>query len=206
MKRLTTVLLISFLTMAMAFAQESNRIIEMKSVIITMTSEFMEQTLITKKYFDDYGQKFAQFTLLPFYDNGGRRDSLIVGKVRCGDVDIVVDYINHALRIQTKDSLTINFLNLTEDVVKKYKIKRIGEEYVCGKPCVKYSFVYKIQGNQIKTQVWVWKGVTLKKRDISFLQEREMEAIDIQVDVPIDSSFFVVPDYPMKSWSDKDKP
>lgn len=171
----------------------------MKSAIITMSSEFMEQTLITKKYIDDYGFRFAQFTVAPYFEDGVRKDTLIVGRIRDEGKDTTVDYINKVLTLQKDESDVINFLNLTDDVKKKYNIKRVGEEEVCGKPCNKYSMSYKVKGLKTRDIVWVWKGITLKRRVISFVQDREVVATDIQVEVPIDSSVFVVPDYPLVS-------
>lgn len=193
------IVLFIFLTAAITISQENDRRIKMKSAIITMSSEFMEQTLITKKYLDNYGHRFAQFTMMPYFEDGERKDTLIKGRIRSEGKDITVDYINRVLTVQNDESEVINFLNLTEDVIKKYSIKRLGEEDVCGKPCVKYSMSYKIQGVNSKDYVWVWNGITLKRSIKSFLQDSEIVAIDIQLDVPIDSSVFIVPDYPSVS-------
>lgn len=198
MKKVVIAVLFAILASTTISAQESNRRTEMKSAVITMTSELMEQTLITMKYIDDYGNKHAQFTMTPFYEDGKRIDSLIVGRVRVNGKDITIDYINKCLSVKENESGFISFLNLNDDVIKKYKIKKLGEEEVCGKPCTKYSMSYKINGLKTKDLVWVWKGVTLKRRVISFVSDREVVATDIQEDVPIDPSVFVVPDYPLE--------
>ncbi len=205
MRRIIIIVLFTFIITATAIAQENSRRIEMKSAIITMSSELMEQTLITKKYLDNYGLKFAQFTVIPYFEDGERKETLMMGRIRNEGTDTTVDYINKVLTAQKDESDVINFLNLTEETIRKYKIKKLGEEDVCGKPCVIYSMSYKSQGVNTKDQVWVWKGITLKRRVTSFAQDREVVAVDIQEDVPIDSSVFVVPDYPLKSWPDKAK-
>lgn len=205
MKKLEVFVLFVILTAVTALGQDKDRRVELKSGVITMTSDLLGQTVITKKYIDDYGRKFAEYTMTPYYEDGERKDSLIVGKIR-GDInDIVVDYANKVLRVQTLDSTVINFVNLSEAAIKKYKIKRLGEEEVCGEPCVKYSFSYKSQGQNLKYQVWVWKGVTLKQRIKTLFMDYESEATAIQVDVPIDSTVFVVPDYPLMPWPDEAK-
>ena len=205
MKKLEVFVLFVILTAATALAQEKERLVDFKSGIITMTSDLLGQTVITKKYYDDYGRKFAQFTMEPYYEDGERKDTLLIGRIR-GDVNnIVVDYANKVLRVQSRDSTEINFVNLSEEAIKKYKIKRLGEEEVCEKPCVKYSFSYKSQGQNLKYQVWVWKGVTLKKRVKSLFLDYESEATAIQVDVPVDSTVFVVPDYPLEPWPEEAK-
>lgn len=198
MKKVVIAVLFAILASTTLSAQEGNRRTEMRSAIITMSSEFMEQTLITKKYLDDYGSKFAQFTVAPYFEEGERKDSLLVGRIRNNGKDTTVDYINKVLVVQSDDDNVVNFLNLTDDVIKKYGIKKLGEEDVCGKPCTKYSMSYKISGLKTKDLVWVWKGVTLKRRVISFVSDREVVATDIQEDVPIDPSVFVVPDYPLE--------
>ena len=174
----------------------------MKSGIITMASELLGREVITKKYFDDYGAKLVEITTASFYENGERKDTLLYGKVIRGDSILFVDHSNKVLRFVAKESESINFLNLTEEIIKKYQIERLGEEDVCGKPCIKYALLLDNDGKRVKGQAWVWRGFTLRTRFKSFPVEREIEAIDIQVDVPIDSSVFIVPDYPVKPWTE----
>ena len=104
------------------------------------------------------------------------------------------------LDIQTLNTKVLQhfFETLYQDVIKKYKITRLGEEDVCGKPCVKYSCLIKGQGIRTKVQVWVWRGISLKKKVFTLPLNMEYEAIDVQEDVPIDPSVFVVPDYPLE--------
>ena len=192
------IVVLSIFTAFTAFAQD-NRRTEMKSGIITMASELLGREVITKKYFDDYGVKSSEFTSATFYENGERKETLLYGRARSGDCVFFVDHLNKALRVTAKDSDIINFLGLTDDIIEKYQIKRLGEEEVCGKPCTKYSLILDNNGKRAKGQAWVWKGITLKTRVKSFPLEYEIEAIDIQLDVPIDSSVFVVPDYPLVS-------
>ena len=46
--------------MKSSFAQEKERLVDFKSGIITMTSDLLGQTVITKKYYDDYLPLFMQ--------------------------------------------------------------------------------------------------------------------------------------------------
>ena len=94
MRRIIIIVLFTFIITATAIAQENSRRIEMKSAIITMSSELMEQTLITKKYLDNYGLKFAQFTVIPYFEDGERKETLMMGRIRNEGTDTTVDYIN----------------------------------------------------------------------------------------------------------------
>lgn len=198
MKKVIIVSLFTILLTVTAFAQDTRRT-EMKSGIITMVSELLGREVVTKEFFDDYGAKSAEFTTASYFEDGERKDTLLFGKVGSGDSILFVDYLNKVLRVAINKNDKINFMNLTEDVIKKHHIKRLGEEEVCGKPCTKYSLLMDSNGKRAKGQAWVWKGITLKARIRSFPLEYEIEAIDIQLDVPIDSSVFVVPDYPLVS-------
>lgn len=196
MKKIILCILITNYVSVTSFAQETGRRTEVKSGIITLTSEFLGQELVSKRYFDDYGKRSAEYMLAPLYEGGVKRDSLIAGKFFLEDEILFVDYVHKSVgKIEGGDE-SINFLNLTDEVNRKHRIKVVGEETVCGKPCVRYSLLSEFNGKKTKCQVWVWRGIALKTKFFSFPFERETEAVDVRVDVPVDSSVFVIPDFP----------
>ena len=61
----------------------------------------------------------------------------------------------------------INYLQLTPEIVEKYKIKETGEEDIAGKPCKKYGLEITQMGQTVQMSVWVWKGLVLKSETSS---------------------------------------
>ena len=72
--------------------------------------------------------------------------------------------VNYALKsIQTVDLEQPNFLNLTEDVIGKYKIQEVGKEQFLDKECTVYTRENETQGMKAQIKVWVYKGMALKQ-------------------------------------------
>jgi hypothetical protein len=62
----------------------------------------------------------------------------------------------------TDDYKNVNFQNLTAEVKTQYGIEEKGSGQVLGKDCKKYEMTYKSQGQEYKSTVWIWKGISLK--------------------------------------------
>ena len=60
------------------------------------------------------------------------------------------------------DYKSVNYLKLTDEVIKKYNIEDKGSEKFLGKDCKKYSFSVTTQGQMVNATVLVWQGITLK--------------------------------------------
>ena len=89
---------------------------------------------------------------------------------------------------------TVNFLNLDEKTVKKYKVKELGTETVAGKECKKYSITVFMMGQPQKQTVWVYKGITLKSSASSDFGEMVQVATKVQENVEIPASTFTLPE------------
>lgn len=57
---------------------------------------------------------------------------------------------------------SINYLDLTDEVIAKYKIKEVGNDVVAGKECVKYTLELSQMGQTAKLTVSVWNGIPMK--------------------------------------------
>ncbi|MBO7462949.1 MAG: hypothetical protein J6T96_10180, partial [Bacteroidales bacterium] len=80
--------------------------------------------------------------------------------VRTEDGTVSFDKSN--LKEGRKTEGSVNFLNLTPEVIKKHKIKEKGEETIDGRPCKIYVVNTEQMGMSVSSQVWVWKGFTVK--------------------------------------------
>lgn len=182
------ILIIAVLISLCAGTHAQEKCYEIKSGIVTMEMDVMGQTIVQKLYFDDYGLKNANTSEL-----GGRQ----IRRIEVGNEQIM---INDTERTATKmpamsiETNSINFLNLTEQVVKKNKIKEIGQEEIAGKPCTKYTYKVLMMGQARSVNVWIYKGITLKTSAKTDFGEIVITATNIEEDVQIDPSMFTIPE------------
>lgn len=173
-------------------ANDAGAIYGVKSGIVTTESEMMGQTMVQVRYFDDYGKK--QATEMDF---GG-------GKMRIIQVDGDNIMVNEDQKTATRmpgmggfggrGGAQVNFMNLTEDVIKNNNIKEIGEEVVAGKTCKKYSMSVSQMGQSSEAVVWVYKGVTLKTETQSQMGTMVQAATKFEENANIPASMFTVPE------------
>ena len=93
-----------------------------------------------------------------------------------------------------KSEGTVNFLNLTPEVIKKHKIKEKGEEVINGRPCKIYTVNTEQMGMSVSSTVWVWKGFTVKTvvDGGMFTIETTMDTFDENGKIP--DGVFTIPD------------
>ena len=167
-------------------AQAQEKLYTVKSGIVTMEMDMMGQKIVQEIYFDDYGVK--QATLSNF---GGRKSRNIVVD---GETVMVNDDEKTAMKMPMMGQReTVNFSNLDEKAIKKYKVKELGTETVAGKECKKYEVTLFMMGQPQKQTVWVYKGITLKSSSSSDFGDMTQTATKIQEDVEIPASMFTLP-------------
>ena len=167
-------------------AQAQEKLYTVKSGIVTMEMDMMGQKIVQEIYFDDYGVK--QATLSNF---GGRKSRNIVVD---GETVMVNDDEKTAMKMPMMGQReTVNFSNLDEKAIKKYKVKELGTETVAGKECKKYEVTLFMMGQPQKQTVWVYKGITLKSSSRSDFGDMTQTATKIQEDVEIPASMFTLP-------------
>ena len=173
-------------------AQEAKKdaIYGVKSGIITMEMDMMGQAIVQQIYFDDFGAK--QATVSEF---GGNKMRTIV-------LDGQNVMINEAEKTATRmpamgfggGRSTINYNNLTEQVMKDNKIKELGEETIAGKACKKYSVTMDMMGQSMEQTVWVYKGIVMKTASESEFGAMGQTATKLEENVTVPASMFTVPE------------
>ncbi len=167
-------------------AQAQEKLYDVKSGVVTMEMDMMGQVIVQKIYFDDYGAKQATVS------NFGGRDSRT----------IVVDGKNVMINDEEKTAMQmpmmgaqerVNFCNLTDKEIKKYKVQELGKETVAGKECTKYSVTLFMMGQPQKQTVWVYKGITLKSTSKSDFGDMNQTATKLEENVEVPASMFTVP-------------
>ena len=184
MKRL---LIITALLAGCLAAGAQEKLYEVKSGIVTMEMDMMGQAMVQEIFFDDYGAK--QATVSNF---GGNKMRMLV-------IDGSNVMVNDAEKTATRMPMMgqgekVNFSNLDEKTIKKYKVKELGTETIAGKECKKYSVTVFMMGQPQKQTVWVYKGITLKSASSSDFVEMVQTATKLQENVEIPASTFTVPE------------
>ncbi len=183
MKRFAIIAILAAFCMG---AQAQEKLYTVKSGIVTMEMDMMGQSIVQEIYFDDYGAKKA--TVMNF---GGQKSRNIVVD---GATVMVNDDEKTAMKMPMMGQQeTVNFSNLDEKTIKKYKVKELGKETVAGKECTKYEVTVFMMGQPQKQTVWVYKGITLKSASSSDFGDMVQTATKIQENVEIPASMFVLP-------------
>ena len=183
MKRFAIIAILAAFCMG---AQAQEKLYTVKSGIVTMEMDMMGQSIVQEIYFDDYGAKKA--TVMNF---GGQKSRNIVVD---GATVMVNDDEKTAMKMPMMGQQeTVNFSNLDEKTIKKYKVKELGKETVAGKERTKYEVTVFMMGQPQKQTVWVYKGITLKSASSSDFGDMVQTATKIQENVEIPASMFVLP-------------
>ena len=173
---------------ATAQAQEARY--EFEKAVITTKAEMMGQPMITTYYIDDYGKNEASEFTMDMSAMGGNK--MQMRSVRQGDGTVTFDVNN--VKEGHKSEGTVNFLNLTPEVIKKHKIKEKGEEVINGRPCKIYTVNTEQMGMSVSSTVWVWKGFTVKTvvDGGMFTIETKLDTFDENGKIP--DGIFTIPD------------
>lgn len=183
MKRFAIIAILAAFCMG---AQAQEKLYSVKSGIVTMEMDMMGQSIVQEIYFDDYGAKKA--TVANF---GGQKSRTIVVD---GENIMINDDEKTAMKMPMMGQQeTVNFSNLDEKTIKKFKVKDLGKETVAGKECTKYEVTVFMMGQPQKQTVWVYKGITLKSSSRSDFGDMVQTATKILENVEIPASMFVVP-------------
>lgn len=167
-----------------AFAQDGKKF-EIKSGIAKMVTEVMGQKIESTVYFDNYGALEASKM------NANGMEICTINKE---GKTYMVNYT--AKNVQTvPQQADINFLNLTEDVMKQYKIGMVGFEKVGERDCQKYTYETSVMGQTVKSTAWVWKGLTIKNVTEAGGVTVTITAAEIQENAEIDPAVFEVPTF-----------
>ena len=140
------------------------------------------------QYFDDYGKKQAVITII--LEQGSEKKEVKIIQFE-DTVYTIIDKMGMKIVSPEKG---INYLQLTPDVIKKYKIQELGTGTVAGRQCTRYSEKMKLMLRTSDVEVWVWKGIALKSVTKSGGKKTESQtATEVQENTTIDPKVFEIP-------------
>lgn len=184
MKRFFTFFTALVVTAAVMTAQDGVKKYGVKSGTVKAVSEVMGQKVEATSYFDDYGAKEVSMTKM-----GGMDITTISRDGKSWLVNAAAKMVQE-MPVQEQ----VNFLNLTDEIVAKYKIKETGKETVAGKECTCYSLELSQMGQTAKLKVCVWKGYTMKSVTSSMGMEVNAKVTEF-TEGPVNAALFEVPEF-----------
>lgn len=165
------------------------KIFDIKSGIVTSTtsmdagSECSTNTIFTM-FFDEYGEKLAYEFKTITHENG--KDKVEYSRMVVKDNKYYsINDSEKTLNVLSPNMAGINMMDL-DTLIKKYNIKKIGEEKILGFLCDVY------ENNKIK--FWSYKKVPLKSR-YNMMSEIVSEPKSAKFNVKIDEAKFKIPNY-----------
>lgn len=184
MKRFIVCCLSLLAATTLMLGQNASKKFEIKSGRFTLVSEVMGQKVESKNYFDDYGNLQASVT-----SAFGMELTTIS---RDGKTYMVNAAAKQVQEMPVQES--VNYLDLTDEVVAKYKIKEVGNETVVGKECVKYTMEVSQMGQTAYITVSVWQGIPMKT--VTSVSGTDVAATITEiVEEPVDAALFTVPSF-----------
>ena len=168
-----------------AMAQNGTKYYGIKSGTIKIEMDMMGQTIPSTIYFDDYGAKQAtSISMMGMEMTQINKD----GKM------YLVNKGEKSVQEMPQQQEQINYLNLTDEVKAKYKIKEVGKETVAGKECTTYTVEVSQMGQTVKTTVSVWNGIAMKTVADAGGFSMSQKVTEVK-EAPVDAAIFEIPNF-----------
>ena len=180
MKKIFTLCAV-LLVAATAFGQNRYGI---KSGSYKTEMDMMGQVITNTTHFDDYGAKeVTSMSMMGMEMTQIRKDGAMY-LVNKGEQSV------QEMPVQE----SINYLNLTDETIAKYKVKETGKETVSGKECTIYTAEISQMGQTAKATVSVWNGFAMKSTIDMGGFAMTQKIVEI-TEGPVDAALFEVPKF-----------
>ena len=146
--------------------------------------DMMGQVITNTTYFDDYGAKeVTSMSMMGMEITQLQKDGTMY-TINKGEKSVQ--------EMPGRDQ--INYLNLTDEIIAKYKVKEIGNETVSGKECTIYTAEINQMGQTAKATVSVWNGFAMKSTIDMGGFAISQKIVEIN-EGPVDAALFEVPKF-----------
>ena len=167
-----------------AMAQDGAKRYGIKSGTLKTEMDMMGQTITNTTYFDDYGAKEAtSISMMGMEMTQIAKDGKMY-MVNKGEKTVQ----------ERPAQQSINYLNLTDEVIAKNKIKEVGKETVSGKECTIYTAEISQMGQTAKATVSVWNGIAMKSTIDAGGFGITQKVVEVK-EGPVDAAVFEVPKF-----------
>ena len=168
-----------------AMAQNGTKYYGIKSGTIKIEMDMMGQTIPSTIYFDDYGAKQAtSISMMGMEMTQINKD----GKM------YLVNKGEKSVQEMPQQQQQVNYLNLTDEVIAKNKIKEVGKETVAGKECTIYTLEMSQMGQTAKATVSVWNGIAMKTNIDAGGFAITTKVVEVK-EGPVDAAVFEIPKF-----------
>ncbi|MBQ6254439.1 MAG: hypothetical protein IJK05_07310 [Bacteroidales bacterium] len=193
----TRLILASLLTLATfsLFAQEEKEPVKkygFKSAIIKLSSDVMGQAVESTVYIDDYGAKECQKVKVSIPGMGDIETATIAKDGKAWSVNYTMKQVQE---VDMSASDKLNFLELTDEIRKKYNIQEAGVEKVLDLECQVYTLENEAQGVKAKIKGWIYKGMTLKSETEAAGMTITVTPVEFKENAVVLPQVFDVPKY-----------
>ena len=168
-----------------AMAQDGTKYYGIKSGSYKTEMDMMGQVITNTVYFDDYGAKQAtSMNMMGMEMTQINKD----GKM------YLVNKGEKSVQEMPQQQQQVNYLNLTDEVIAKNKIKEVGKETVAGKECTIYTLEMNQMGQTAKATVSVWNGIAMKTNIDAGGFAITTKVVEVK-EGPVDAAQFEVPKF-----------
>ncbi|MBR5176248.1 MAG: hypothetical protein IKW89_10025 [Bacteroidales bacterium] len=176
------------------FAQENAPVKKygFKSAIVKVSTDMMGQTVQSTAYIDEYGAKECQKVKMSVPGMGELESGSIMKDGKAWSINYTMKQVQEVDLGATKQP---NFLELTDEMKKEFKIQEVGTGKVLDKDCVIYTMETETQGMTATLKVWCYKGFALKSVTEISGMTITATATDFQEDAMVLPQVFDVPKY-----------
>lgn len=161
-------------------AQEEHRY-GVKSGYMKTVSILGEHKSYNYYWFDEYGYKEKGVTESDMGEFGTFTSTMIF----IGEEGWAINADNQVKKMEGRPE--VNWLTITPEQMKKYKIEKIGEEVYKGYPCTVYTEERKQMLSKVMVTNWVYKGIVIRqhfKKKLSADTYVELEELKENAKVP----------------------
>ena len=168
-----------------AMAQDGTKYYGIKSGSYKTEMDMMGQVITNTVYFDDYGAKQAtSMNMMGMEMTQINKD----GKM------YLVNKGEKSVQEMPQQQQQVNYLNLTDEVIAKNKIKEVGKETVAGKECTIYTLEMSQMGQTAKATVSVWNGIAMKTNIDAGGFAISTKVVEVK-EGPVDAAIFEIPKF-----------
>ena len=191
MKRILTffaVLLVAVTAMAQEASQEMAKRYGIKSGEYKTEMDMMGQKVVATTYFDDYGNVQLSKTKMSMMGM-----TIDMGTLMRDGKTYMINYGDKQVQeMPAQESL--NYMDLNDEAVARYKIKMEGQEEVAGKSCTVYTAEISQMGQTAKIKAYIWEGIPMKLITTTNGMAITTVVTNLQ-EGPVDASLFELPQF-----------
>ena len=108
-------------------------------------------------------------------------------------LNAILDYSASQIQ-EAPNQESLNFMDLSDEEVEKFKVKTLGTEELAGKDCTKFSAETSQMGQTAKITAWVWNGIPMKTVT-SMMGMNVTATVSSLEEGPVEASLFELPKF-----------